>query len=142
MVECLLGKSFHGEICEIAIKFINQTVIQKENLRVVELSSAFNYFSVINKNSLDLIRVSLPNYLSHRRLKILTIELIENLKQGFNKEQRPAKILGIKLLEKFQEYLLNQIEIESIALRKNLNFNEQKLIDQFKVLWPLLYRVF
>lgn len=123
-----------GEICEIAIKFINQSVIQKEKLRVVELSSVFNYFSVINKKSLDLIRVSLPNYLSHRRLKILTIELIENLKQGFNKEQKPAKILGIKLLEKFQEYLLNQIEIESITLRKNFNFHEQKLIDQFNAI--------
>ncbi len=118
-------------ICNIAIKFIKQTVIQKEKLRVVELSSALNYFSEINKKSLDLIRVSLPNYLSRRRLKTLTIELIENLKQGFNKEQKPAKILGIKLIEKFQEYLLNQIEIESITSRKNIHFNEKNFIDQF-----------
>ena len=122
------------EIFEIAIKFINQTVTQKEKLRVVELNSVFNYYFVINKKSLDLIRVSLPNYLYRRRLKILTIELIENLKQGFNKEQKPAKILGINLLEKFQEYLLNQIEIESITLRKNLHFDEQKLIDQFNTI--------
>jgi len=118
-------------ICNIAIKFIKQTVIQKEKLRVVELNSALNYFSEINKKSLDLIRVSLPNYLSRRRLKTLTIELIENLKQGFNKEQKPAKILGINLIEKFQEYLLNQIEIESITSRKNIRFNEQNFIDQF-----------
>ncbi|MFX1346590.1 MAG: hypothetical protein ACFFAI_15940, partial [Promethearchaeota archaeon] len=119
------------EICEIAIKFINQTVVQREKLRVVELSSIFNYFSVINKKSLELIRVSLPNYLSHRRLKLLTIELIENLEQVFNKEQKPAKVLGISLLEKFREHLLNQIEIESITLRKNLRFDEKKVIDQF-----------
>jgi len=119
------------EISEIAINFINQTVIHKEKLRVVELSSGFNYFSEINKKSLDLIRVSLPNYLSRRRLKTLTIELIENLKKRFNEEQKPAKILGINLIEKFQEYLLNQIEIESITLRRNSHFNEQKLIDQF-----------
>ncbi|MFW9941661.1 MAG: hypothetical protein ACFFFT_11520 [Candidatus Thorarchaeota archaeon] len=119
------------EICEIAIKFINQTVVQREKLRVVELSSIFNYFSVINKKSLELIRVSLPNYLSHRRLKLLTIELIENLEQVFNKEQKPAKVLGISLLKKFREHLLNQIEIESITLRKNLHFDEKKVIDQF-----------
>ncbi len=122
------------EICEIAIKFINQTVIQKEKLRVVELSSAFNYFSEINKKSLDLIRVSLPNYLSRRRLKTLTIELIENLKQRFNEEQKPAKILGISLIDKFQEYFLNQTEIELITLRKNLHFNEQNLITKFNKL--------
>jgi len=119
------------EICEIVIKFINQTVVQREKLRIVELSSVFNYFSVIIKNSVDLIRLSLPNYLSHRRLKILTIELFENLKQVFNKEQKPAKVLGISLLEKFQEHILNQIEIESITLRNNLHFDEQKVIDQF-----------
>jgi len=122
------------EICEIAIKFINQTVIQKEKLRVVELSSVFNYFSEINKKSLDLIRVSLPNYLSRRRLKTLTIELIENLKQRFNEEQKPAKILGISLIDKFQEYFLNQIEIELITLRKNYHFNEQNLLEKFNKL--------
>jgi antitoxin component HigA of HigAB toxin-antitoxin module len=119
------------EICNIAIGFIKQTVIQKEKLRVVELRSVFNYFSEINKKSLDLIKISLPNYLSRRRLITLTSELIEKLKQRFNEEQKPAKILGIRLIEKFQEYLLNQIEIEAITLRKNIHFNEQKLIEQF-----------
>ncbi|MFW9877193.1 MAG: hypothetical protein ACFFG0_29230, partial [Candidatus Thorarchaeota archaeon] len=119
------------EICKIAIKFIKQSVIPKEKLRVVELSSVFNYFSEINKKSLDLIKVSLPIYLSVRRLNTLTLELIENLKQRFNKEQKPVKILGISLIEKFQEHLLNQIEIESITLRRNIQFNEKNLIDQF-----------
>jgi hypothetical protein len=119
------------EICNYVIKFINRSMIQKESLRVIELSSVFNYFSEVNKISVDLIRKSLPNYLSRRRLTTLTNELIENLKQKFNKEQRPAKDLGNKLLDKFQEYLINQIEIESINLTKNLRFDEKKLTDDF-----------
>ncbi|MBY8989395.1 MAG: hypothetical protein KGD58_01460 [Candidatus Lokiarchaeota archaeon] len=120
-----------AEICNYVIKFINRSIIQKETLRSIELSSVFNYFSEINRKSIALIRTSLPNYLSRRRLKTLTNELIENLKQKFNKEQKPAKILGINLLNKFQDYLINQIEIESITLTKNLLFDEKKLINNF-----------
>jgi hypothetical protein len=118
------------EICGINIKFINQSVIQKENLRVSELSSVFNYFSEIVKRSLDMIRRSYPAYLSRRRLKILTRELNENLKVQFNKEQKPAKILGLNLVEKFTAHLFNLIEVQSITLSKI--FDERKLIVEFR----------
>jgi len=120
------------EICKITIKFINQSVIEKEKLRVSELSSAFNYFSEIIKRSLDMIRRSHPIYLSRRRLKTLIIELIENLKFQFNKEQKPAKILGLNLIEKFEEHLFNLIEVQSIILSKVTFFDEKKLIGEFR----------
>ncbi|MFX1376998.1 MAG: hypothetical protein ACFFA0_14425 [Promethearchaeota archaeon] len=120
------------KISKIAIKFINQSIIQEEKLRIIELSSVFNYFSEINKKSLDLVRLTLPKYLSRRRLKTLTVELIENLKQEFREEQKPAKILGINLIEKFQEYLYNQFEIELITLSKTIQFDEMILRDLFK----------
>ena len=120
-------------ICQIAYKFINDSVIKKENLRVMELSSVFNYFSEITKNSLGLIRKSLPRYLSTRRLKYLTFRLIENLNNKFNNEQKPAKILGLRLIEKFKEYILNKIEFNSILL-KDLEFNEDQLKEKFKKL--------
>ncbi|MHA2282925.1 MAG: hypothetical protein ACXAC5_18945 [Promethearchaeota archaeon] len=119
------------EICEIKIKFINQSVIQKENLRISELSSVFNYFSEIVKRSLDMIRRSFPTYLSRRRLITLTKELNENLKVQFNKEQRPAKILGLNLIEKFTENLNNLIEVQSITLSKVALFDEKRLIKEF-----------
>ncbi|MHA2088933.1 MAG: hypothetical protein ACW972_11700, partial [Promethearchaeota archaeon] len=118
------------EICDIIIMFIKQSVIQKENLRISELKSVFNYFSEIVKKSLEMIRRSFPAYLSRRRLKILTIELIENLKVQFNKEQKPAKILGLNLIQKFTDHLFNLIEVESIIFSKA--FDEKKLIVEFR----------
>lgn len=118
------------EICGIAIKFMNQSVIQTENLRVSELSSVFNYFSEIVKRSLEMIRRSFPAYFSHRRLKTLVIELTENLKAQFDKEQKPAKILGLNLIEKFKEHLSNLIEVQSINVSKF--FDEKKLIVEFR----------
>ncbi len=119
------------KICKIAIEFINQSMIQNEKLRIIDLSSVFNYFSEIVKISISLIRNSLPSYLNRRRLKTLTNKLIENLKNEFNKEQKPAKILGQKLIEKFQEFLFNQIEIKSMLLIKDLEFNENQIIKEF-----------
>jgi hypothetical protein len=119
-----------NEICEINIKFIKQSVIKKENLRVSELKSAFNYFSEVVKRSLDMVRRSFPTYLSRRRLKTLTIALKENLKVQFDKEQKPAKILGLNLIQKFIDHLFNLIEVQSISL--STIFNEKKLILEFQ----------
>jgi hypothetical protein len=121
-----------SDICNNVIKFINQSIVHKETMRSIELSSVFNYFSEINRKSISLIRNSLPNYLSRRRLKTLTNGLINNLKQQFDKEQKPAKILGTKLLDKFQDYLINQIE--SISITNNYQFNENKLSNDFVTL--------
>ncbi|MFW9895378.1 MAG: hypothetical protein ACFFD7_06210 [Candidatus Thorarchaeota archaeon] len=118
-----------NEIIKIIISFINQIVVQKENLRVSELKSAFNYFSEIVKKGMDMIRTSFPTYLSIRRLKTLTVELIENLKTQFDKEQKPAKTLGLNLIEKFKEHLFNLIEVHSIVISKL--FNEKELISEF-----------
>ncbi|MFX0136794.1 MAG: hypothetical protein ACFFDN_24365, partial [Candidatus Hodarchaeota archaeon] len=118
----------------IAIKFIKQSIKQTDSLRIIELSSVFNYFSEIIKKSLDLIRKTLPKYLSRRRLKTLTIQLLENLYIRFSKEQVPARILGQNLIEKFKVFLFNQIETHSMLLRKELKYNETELIKEFKFL--------
>ncbi|MEE9377214.1 MAG: hypothetical protein V3V33_04170 [Candidatus Lokiarchaeia archaeon] len=118
-------------ICNIAKKFIEQTITQKKSLRIIELSSVFNYFTEIIKKSLNIIRLSLPRYLSYRRLKSLTIELIKNLYNKFAQEQKPAKILGQKIISDFKVFLFNQIETHSIFLEKNLKYNEKELIKEF-----------
>ncbi len=118
-------------ICNIAKKFIEQTITQKKSLRIIELSSVFNYFTEIINKSLNIIRLSLPRYLSYRRLKSLTIELIKNLYNKFAQEQKPAKILGQKIISDFKVFLFNQIETHSIFLEKNLKYNEKELIKEF-----------
>jgi len=121
-------------ICNIAKRFIEQTITQKESLRIIELSSIFSYFSEIITKSLNLVKISLPKYLSYRRLKSLTIKLMNNLYAKFNLEQKPAKILGQKLISEFKESLFNQIETHSILLEKNLIFNEKEIIKEFYLL--------
>lgn len=120
------------EIYEIAIRSIENTIIQKEDLRVVDLNSVIYYFSEVIKNSLDAIKKALPKYFSRRRLKTLTIEFIDKIKEIFNNEQKPAKNLGNKFMEKFNTFLFNQIEINPILLSKGIKFNERNLIKAFK----------
>jgi len=118
-------------ICNIAKEFIEQTITQKKSLRIIELSSVFNYFTEIINKSLNIIRISLPRYLSYRRLKSLTIELTKNLNDKFVQEQKPAKILGQKIINDFKSFLFNQIETHSILLEKNPKYNEKDLIKEF-----------
>ena len=122
------------DISKITKKFIKQSIKQEESLRIIELSSVFNYFSEIIKKSLGIIRISLPKYLSRRRLKTLTLDLIESLYKVFNNEQKPAKILGQELIGRFKAYLFNQIETHSILLKKDLKYNEEELIKEFTLL--------
>ncbi|MHA1990683.1 MAG: hypothetical protein ACW98A_06930 [Candidatus Hodarchaeales archaeon] len=121
-----------NDICETIIRFINRSVSQKENLRISELSSVFNYFSELVKRSLEIIRKSLPMYLSHRRLKTLIIDLTENLKSQFDKEQKPAKILGLKLIEKFSEHISNSVEAQFVSALNAAKFDEKKVILEFR----------
>ncbi len=120
------------DICNLAIKSINQSTITQANLRAIDLSSIFNYFSEIIKNSLNLVKTSLPKYLSRRRLRSLIIELTKSLKQKFESEQKPAKILGQKLIEKFKDHIFNQIEVNPMVLSGVLKFNEEIIIKEFR----------
>jgi hypothetical protein len=122
------------EICEITVKFLKQSVVIKENTRVSELNSVLNYFSEIVKRSVELIKISLPRYISHRRLKRLTVDLIERSKATFLEEQKPVMLMGLRLLEKFKEFIFNQIEIKLKTTNKFSPFNEKSLIEEFQIL--------
>ncbi len=127
-----LEKINYEEINNLAINTIVQIIVQKKDLRAIELSSLINYFSELIKNSFIIIKKSLPLYLSRRKLKILTFEFIKNLSEKFEKEQEPSRILGQKFIEKFNAFLLNQIEISSITLPKDHKFEEGDIIKEFK----------
>jgi hypothetical protein len=122
------------DIWFIAKGFMEQSITQKNDLRVIDLSSIINYFSEIINRSLNLVRKSFPKYLSYRRLKMLTINLIENQLRQFKNEQEPAKNIGQKLLNKFKAYIFNQIETHQIFLKKDLIFDERELIKEFNSL--------
>ncbi len=122
------------DIYIIIKKFIEQTISQTERLRVIELNSIFNYFSEIVNKSLNLIESILPKYLSYRRLKVLTIILMKKLSEKFDQEQKPARILGQKLLEEFKIFLFNQIETHPFLLEKNVKFNDKEILNEFSSL--------
>ncbi|MFX1389659.1 MAG: hypothetical protein ACFE9Z_06300 [Promethearchaeota archaeon] len=129
----LESESFE-DIWKISKLFIEQSITQKTKLRVIELSSILNYLSEIINKSLNLIKKSFPKYLSYRRLKKLTIILIENLINKFSTEQKPAKNLGQKLLNSFKSYIFNQIETHKILLRRELIYDEREVIREFNSL--------
>ncbi|MFX0041405.1 MAG: hypothetical protein ACFE8L_00705 [Candidatus Hodarchaeota archaeon] len=120
------------DISNLAIKTIKQSAIAQENLRAIDLSSIFNYFSEIITSSLNLVKASLPKYLSRRRLKSLIVDLTKNLKQKFEDEQKPAKVLGQKLIDKFKDHILSQIEVNPMVLSGVLKFNEENIIREFR----------
>jgi hypothetical protein len=121
-------------IWKIAKKFIEYAITQKMSLRIVELNSVFSYFSEIINKGLNIIKLSLPKYLSYRRLKTLIKEFIDKAYEKFNQEQKPAKNLGQKLINKFKTFLFNQIETHPLLLKKDLKFNERELIKEFNSL--------
>jgi hypothetical protein len=135
----LIGKvkidnDYFEELYNLARNSIEQSISQKQNLRVVELSSVLNYFSEVIRSNILLVIKSLPRYLYRRRLKTLTFELISALTEKVNKEQEPARVIGNNLLIKFRNFLINQIEINPLVLSKNITFNEESIIREFKKL--------
>ncbi|MFW9970490.1 MAG: hypothetical protein ACFFDF_09840 [Candidatus Odinarchaeota archaeon] len=121
-------------IWKIARKFIEQAITQKGSLRIIELSSVFNYFSEVVNKGLKIINKSILKYLSYRRLKTLTVNLINKIYTKFDQEQKPAKNLGQKLINKFKGFLFNQIESHPFLLRKDLKYSERELINEFIIL--------
>lgn len=121
----------YTDITALAQDSIRQSVIQKSDLRVVEFSSIITYFGMILNNSFKLLRTTFPKYLARRRLKTLINELVDKLENDFENEQKPAKVLGNKLIQKFRLFLLNQIEINPIMQAEIIRFNERELIKEF-----------
>ncbi len=120
------------KISDIAINSFQKSIIQEKILRVIDLNSVIYYFSEIVKNSFKRVKKSLPKYFSRRRMKTLAIDLIKNLKEKFNLEQKAARVLGHKTLDKFNSFLFNLIEKNPIILSRDLKFKEETLINEFK----------
>jgi hypothetical protein len=122
------------KLCQLAINSIRSSIHGGETLRSIELTSVINYFTEIVRNSFKIIRESFPRYLSNRRLKSMVYTFIRNLQNKFDNEQKPSKILGQNLLNKFERHLNSQIEINPIVLMKTGKYNEDSIKREFKKL--------
>jgi len=120
------------EVLNLAINSINLAVARDQEIRAVELSSSINYLEELFNNSYDIVKKSLPRYLTRRRLKTITIDFIKILKEKFDLEQKPSRILANEYIEKYSEFLSNLIEINPLVLTKNPNINEGDIISEFK----------
>ncbi|MFX1235405.1 MAG: hypothetical protein ACFFBY_12730, partial [Promethearchaeota archaeon] len=109
------------DIFEICVLSISQSVSEKDILIAIELSSALNYFFEIFKNSFNIFRRSLPRYLYRRDLNLLANLLINNLKVNLEREQKPAKVLGINIISRFNNSLQSKIESNSRIISKQLS---------------------
>ncbi len=127
-----INSDFFSDLGLLATKSIKMSIDKGEKLRSIELSSVINYFEEIIKNSFKCISESFPRYLSSRRLKMLVYSFIRNLHNQFETEQKPSKILGQNILDKYEQQLTSQIEINPIVLLKGGKFNEELLKKEFK----------
>ncbi|MFX1287985.1 MAG: hypothetical protein ACFFFY_05430 [Promethearchaeota archaeon] len=127
-----INSDIFSALCQIATKSIKLSISKVEKLRSIELSSAMNYFTEIVRNSFKFLIESFPRYLSSRRLKTLVHNFIRNVYNKFNNEQKPSKILGQNILEKFEQHLISQIEINPVVLLKAGKYNEDLLKREFK----------
>ncbi|TFF87666.1 MAG: hypothetical protein EU550_02825 [Promethearchaeota archaeon] len=124
----------YTELSEFLIKSIKQSLIETENLRANELESIINYFSEILKNSINLTKKNLPRYLRRRKIILLLRDFGKILDEIFKGEQKPARILSNKIMEKFNLFLMNQIEIDPFIISKSPEMNEEKIVKVFKSL--------
>ncbi len=123
---------FFSDLCKLAMKSMKLSINKEEKLRSVELNSVVNYFAEIIRYSFKFISKSFPRYLSNRRLKTLTYGFMRSLHNKFNNEQKPSKVLGQSILNKFEQHLISQIEINPVVLLKTGKFNEDLLKREFK----------
>ncbi|MHA1150308.1 MAG: hypothetical protein ACTSR8_18940 [Promethearchaeota archaeon] len=121
-----------SEIAKITVKAIKVSISKRKDIRAIELESILHYLAEIIKNCINIVRSVLPKYLSRRRLKTLLKDFMDQLNLMLDNEQKPAKVLGKKFLEKFNDYINNQIEINPFILEKSHTYNEEALISEFK----------
>jgi hypothetical protein len=119
---------------DLALFSISNTVKKKDKLIAIELQSALNYFSEIFNVNFDLVKKTLPAFLSNRYLYLMAQNLINKVRKSLSAEKKPANILGNTILDKFESFILNQIEIKSEELSKNQQYDETHLIRIFKKL--------
>ena len=124
---------FFIKLCGIMINSI-RNFIQKESqqVRASDLDSSFQYFTEIINSSSSLIQKSLPIFLSKLMLKKLFFKFISNLEDTFNKEQRPAMVIGKRILKDFKLFIENQIEVNPLIIENISKYGNLKLINEFK----------
>lgn len=127
------GETFKSFI-ELAIFSISNVIKKKEIIIAIELESALNYFFELFKSNFSLIKKTLPTFLSYRKLYSMADDLISNVRNSLITEKKPAKVLGNSILDKFESFLLNQIEIKSEELLKNKPYEEEHIVRIFKKL--------
>ncbi len=128
------GKPGFTELYLLSSSFISQMIIKKQELRANELTSVINYFSELINNTLDIINKCIITYLVNRQLKMITIGLIQNLKDEFYNEKKPVKILGFKIIDDFHQFILRKIETFSYSYNLKHNFEKKIIFEEFKSL--------
>ena len=119
---------------DLALSSISNVIKKKELIIAIELESALNYFSELFKLNFSLIKKSLPAFLSYRKLYLMAEGLINRVRNSLVKEKKPARVLGNNILNKFESFLLNLIEIKSEELSKSKHYDEEHIDRLFKKL--------
>lgn len=126
-----LDSSNFNKLIEFSLRVLLK---DSENIRAIETESIINYFNESFKNTLEIFQNSLPTYFFGYRLKILLKKYIKKLRNLMDKEQKPAKVLGNRFIDKLYSYISNSIEQQLITGEKKEKYEDDQAINAFKEL--------
>jgi len=129
----IAGENFDklNNLIEFSLKVL---LTEVEKIHSGEVLSIFNYFNELFKETLNTLKSSLPRYFFGYRLKMLLKSFVHNLRNLIEKEQKPAKVLGNKFIDKLNEFINNSIENRLIVGEKMTKYDDNYVVNVFREL--------
>ncbi|TFF98862.1 MAG: hypothetical protein EU547_00185 [Promethearchaeota archaeon] len=119
------------KIWKLTKKFLVEISLKKKNIIANDLRSGIYYFSEIFNKGLKIIEKNLPKYLLSRKIQKQAKILIKNLKKTFNDEENPIQDLAEKFINNFHNFILKNIKIYLLSIKKIDCKNNQSIKDFF-----------
>jgi hypothetical protein len=120
-----------SEIHQITDQFLSEILSKKENVIANDLRSAYNYFSELFNQNIQIIIENLPKYLITSHLKKKSQLLIQNLRRDFKNEKEPVQKLAKRIIDKFYEFILKNLKDFSPIYSKSSQIDEERLSNDF-----------
>ncbi|MFO8019313.1 MAG: hypothetical protein R6U96_11800 [Promethearchaeia archaeon] len=104
----------------------------KDTLRAIDLKSSNHYFSEAIKSSFNMITEHITKFLTFRHFLSLNDVFEEHLRNVFEKEKKPAKMLANKIITRFKDNIRDEIEIHPLLSTEEIQYEEEKINKAFR----------
>ncbi|MCP4762542.1 MAG: hypothetical protein GY870_12245, partial [archaeon] len=126
---------FMNKILRIQIQLIDLKDFEKQkSIRVIEMEPYLNYFIQMAEMSYNIIKNNYERFYCYRYLLNLLDKLIIVAREELESEEKPAKALGSRFMDKIFKNLLNKINEKIINNVEGMRFNRIKMDNIFNEL--------